>query len=315
MNTPYPRLSVISPMFNEEAGIAAFCSQLREELDSLGFPYEVIFVDDGSTDRTIEVVRLAQWPSAKILVLTRNVGHQRALEAGIAVAQGELIATMDADGQHPPSVLTDMINLTQDPSVDVVYARRTETGKESFFRTFTAITYYRLMRVVTGVPIGDRQADFRLIRRSVLQAINPVQGDKTLRMLLPYLGFRCATIDYVAAPRISGNSRFGLRRQIHLLLDSVIDFSARPLRFVAMMALLLASSAIVWLCLVLVTWWNARAIAGWTSVMTAVLIVGAMSLLALAIVGSYLARIYDILKAHPRSVVSRTIRFNPDPNE
>jgi len=302
-------------MFNEEAGIGVFCSQLRGELDALGLPYEVVLVDDGSSDRTIEVIQQEQWPSAKVVILTRNVGHQRALEAGIALARGELVVTMDSDGQHPPSVLNEMVSLAQDSSVDVVYARRTERGKEGLVRKVTATAYYRIMRLVTGVPISDGQADFRLVRRSALQTISAVQGDKTMRMLLPYLGFKSVTIDYVAAPRISGHSRFGLRRQVGLAVDSVINFSSRPLRFVALMALILAMSALVWLGLVLVTWWRARAIVGWTSVMTAVLFVGAMTLLALAIVGSYLARIYDIVKAHPRTVVARTLDYQQDTSE
>lgn len=288
---------------------------MRAELDALGLSYEVILVDDGSSDRTIEMIQRENWPSVKVVVLTRNVGHQRALEAGIALARGELVITMDSDGQHPPSTLNEMISLAQDSTVDVVYARRTERGRESLFRKVTATAYYRIMRLVTGVPISDGQADFRLVRKSALQTIGAVQGDKTMRMLLPYLGFKSVTLDYIAAPRISGHSRFGLGRQVSLAVDSVFNFSSRPLRLVAMMALILATSALVWLGFVLVTWWRAGAIVGWTSVMTAVLFVGSVTLLALSIVGSYLARIYDIVKAHPRTVVARTLDSEQETSE
>lgn len=297
-------LSVIAPMYNEVEGIAAFCDRLRGVLESMHTPYEVLIVDDGSEDGCADVVLKQAWPQCRLVSLARNVGHQRAIEAGMSVADGNYIVTMDADGQHPPELVPIMLAIAITDGVDVVYGVRTTRQEEGATRRGPALAYYRLVRWLTDVPIVDSQADFRLVSRSVLATIKDVRGEKVIRMLLPSLGYRSSVAEFEAGERIAGESRFGLRRQVTLALDSVFGFSAKPLRLVAGMGWLLSTAAFLWFIVVLLTWVLNGAISGWTSVMSAVLLVGGMSLLGLSIIGEYVARIHDMMKNHPRFVIT-----------
>ena len=293
-------LSVVCPMFNEAAGITTFLEELRSCLRSSGHPYEVILVDDGSTDASVSVAQSFQWPQCRVLMLARNVGHQVALEAGVAVARGLWIVTMDSDGQHPPEVVLQMLDIAVADDLDVVYAVQTERSKDSVGKRWSALAYYRAVRLLTGVPVADSQADFRLMSARVLDDVRRVPGDKVLRLLLPAVGYRSATIDYEVRDRLVGHGRFGLRRQIGLASSSLLNFSARPLRLVAAIGLALSLGAFVWLAYVLLTYLSTRAIQGWSSVMAAVLVVGGLTLLSVSIVGEYVARIHDLLRSHPR---------------
>jgi dolichol-phosphate mannosyltransferase len=292
-------------MFNEASGIEEFCSRLRPILDGLSMSYEAVFVDDGSEDDSVQAVLRTAWPESRVVSLARNVGHQRAIEAGLSVARGEWIVTMDADGQHPPALIPEMVHLAINGDLDVVYTARSKRGDDQLAKRTSALAYYRISRWLTGVPIGDSQADFRLVSRRVIDHLADVRGEKVLRLLLPSLGPRSAVLDYEALPRISGRSRFGLGHQVSMAVDSALTFSSKPLRLVAAMAWVLALASFVWLLVVVATYLTEGAVAGWSSVMTAVLFVGGMSLLGLSIIGSYVARIHDMVKQQPRYFVDR----------
>lgn len=296
-------LSVVAPMFNEEKGIGVFCSRLRSTLDGMGLRYEVLLIDDGSSDGSAEVVRNQAWQQCRLITLARNVGHQRAIEAGLNLALGNYVVTLDSDGQHPPELIPSLVSVAGELQVDVVYAVRISRTEEHPLRRHSALIYYRLVRWLTDVPLRNSQADFRLISRRVLQVIEGVRGEKVIRVLLPYLGYPSAVVEFRAGERIAGQSRFGLIRQLRLALDSVFGFSAKPLRLLATMGWILSVAALVWFFLVIATWATSGAVSGWPSVMSAVLLVGGMSLLGLSIVGAYIARIHDMLKNYPRFTV------------
>jgi len=298
--SPPVTLTVVAPMFNEARSIAEFCKRLKVSLSELNCSYQVVLVDDGSTDSTVETVKNLDWQELLVVQLFRNVGHQRAIDAGLAAAQGRYLVTLDSDGQHPPELVPSMLETAISSGVDVVYMRQQDRSRDSFWKRRTALLYYQVVRALTGVPIADSQADFRLMRREVLNQIKSVKGDRTLRILLPYLGFKSRTLMYRASPRLGGRSRYSAKQQVALAVRSILDFSARPLKLVATMALVLAMATFAWLALVLTTWLTQGTVAGWASVMTAVLLVGSMSLAASAIIGAYLARIYEIIKGYPR---------------
>ena len=302
-------LSIVCPVFNEESGILEFCATLRKDLDESQLDYEVILVDDGSTDKSLSLILTLDWERCTVISLARNVGHQVALEAGTSQATGEFIITMDADGQHPSSLITQMYNVAKQNALDVVYTRRKDRKSDSFLKRTPALSYYRFVRWLTDVPIGDRQADFRLVSRRALKEIELVNGEKVVRLLLPSIGFRSQVIEYDLQPRIAGKGHFGLGRQIRLATDSALNFSSKPLRLVTAMGWILSILSFLWLAAVLITWIAKGAIEGWTSVMSAVLLVGGMSLLAMSIIGAYIARIHDIVKQQPLYFIDRKIRL------
>jgi dolichol-phosphate mannosyltransferase len=302
-----PAVSIIAPVFNEADGIVEFCGRLRGVLSQMQRSYEVVFVDDGSTDGSAEAILDLHWEQCKVVQLVRNAGHQCALEAGLGVATGSLLITMDSDGQHPPSLIPEMVRLAVSGDLDVVYTKRMARQEDSFLKRAAALGYYRIARILTGIDIPDSQADFRLISRRVCSDIDQVPGDKVLRLLLPSIGYRSTVLTYEALPRIAGEGRFGIRRQIGMATNTAIGFSAKPLRLVASMALVLALVAFIWLIVVFVTFLATRTVDGWASVMTAVLLVGSLTLLSLAILGEYLARIHDLIKGHPRYAIDRVL--------
>lgn len=303
-------VSVVCPVYNEDIGILGFCDDLRTHLDSLELNYEVLLVNDGSTDDSLQRILQISWAECTVISLARNVGHQLALEAGVSQAVGDYIITLDADGQHPVELIHRMYETAVRGDLDVVYMIRANRDGDSVLKRTPAISYYKLMRWLTNVPIQDRQADFRLVSKRVIEEVNLVNGEKILRLLLPSIGFRSQTLEYELKPRNSGKSRFGFSRQIKLATSSALNFSSKPLRLVTAMGWALSLLSFIWLIAVLVTWIAQGAIAGWTSVMTAVLLVGGMSLLAMSIIGAYIARIYDIVKRHPTYFIDQKIQLD-----
>jgi glycosyltransferase involved in cell wall biosynthesis len=308
-------LSVVAPMYNEEKGLAEFCGQLRPILDSLEIPYEFLLVDDGSTDASIKAALSQGWPECTVIALAHNVGHQVALEAGMLAARGQWIVTLDADGQHPPELIPAMLDIAVTQSLDVVYTSRLTREEDRFFKRSSALAYYRIVRALTGVSVGNSQADFRLISARVVEDIRSVPGDKVLRLLLPSIGYRSTVLTYEARPRIAGVGRFGVGRQLRMARDSILGFSSKPLRLIAALGVVLSLAALAWLAVVFVTYVATRTITGWASVMTAVLLVGGLTLLSLSIVGEYVARIYDLLRQHPRYSIADVLTSKDSTDE
>jgi len=298
-------LSVVVPVYDEQDVARTFALGLREVLDTMGIAYEVIFVDDGSQDKTSTILKSLEWPQAYVAILARNVGHQAAIDAGLSIAHGEYVLTMDGDGQHPVDLIPELLNVARGQGVDVVYTVQKSRENDSPGKRFFALTYYKAVRWLTGVPLADSQADFRLMRSRVLEVVKHVPGDRVLRLLLPSIGFTSTTLTYEVKPRIAGRGRFGFRRQLSIAAQSFVGFSSKPLRLVASAGFALSLLAIVWFGIVLATYVSQRTIVGWTSVMTAVLLVGGLTLLSLSVVGAYVARIHDMIKKHPRYFISR----------
>ena len=295
-----PFLSVVTPMFNEAEGIVEFLQELKVFLEDLGRTYEVLVVDDGSRDTSVERALSIHWRECRVLALSKNCGHQIALEAGMAASRGTWVLTMDSDGQHPPECIQYMISAALDEDADVVYMRQPDRTNDSWAKRSAATMYYRIIRTITKVPIADSQADFRLIHRPVVEAVLKVPGDKVLRLLLPAIGYRSVTLEYSARDRIAGKGRFGAGWQFKMALLSILGFTSAPLRLVALSGLVISAGAAFWLLYVLVTYMQTRTVTGWSSVMAAVLTIGGLTLLSVSVVGEYLARVYDLLKAHPK---------------
>ena len=280
-----------------------FLSDLRMNLDYIGVDYEVVVVDDGSTDSSWDVITNTDWPQLNGIRLFSNRGHQVALDAGLQTAKGDFIVTMDSDGQHPPSIVARLLDVAVSRDVEVVYAVRSNRSDDGWAKRQSARAYYRFMRVLTGIPIADSAADFRLMSRGVVDVLNQIPNQKVFRLLLPYLGFSSETVDFRAEPRKHGSSKYSIRRMLALAFRSAIEFSTRPLRIVTTTGVLMAVFAALWLAWVLVDFAAGRTVAGWASQMAVTLVVGGLTLFSLGIVGEYVGEIFDRVSGRPHFLV------------
>ena len=298
-------LTVVAPMFNESEGISIFLSSLRSVLESMAVRYQVVLVDDGSSDDSVDKALQMEWQGLEVLTLDRNHGHQIAMEIGLAHAKGDYVITMDSDGQHPVDMLPSLWRAAHEMRVEVVYTERVSTLGKRSFTSLASSSYYGVVRRVTRIPINDGSADFRLMSKLVVRDVLEVSGPKVMRLLLPSVGYPSTCIRYQVNERIAGVGRFGLRRQFGLGIASLLNFSSVPLRLMAGVSLLMTLLTFVWLCFVVVIFVRGDSVEGWASVMTAVLVLGTLVLMSFAVIGEYLARIYSLLKNHPQYFARR----------
>ena len=296
-------MTVVSPCFNEADSLGLFLEDLRTTLDALKVTYEVIVVDDGSTDSSWSVLEATNWPELRALRLVANRGHQVALDAGIREAAGDYVVTMDSDGQHPPELIPVLLSAAKETNSDVVYAIRQDRTEDSWFKRSTARVYYRLMRSMTGVAIQDSAADYRLMTRFVVDVINQIPDQKVFRLLLPYLGFSSTTVEFQALPREHGESKYSFGRMAGLAVRSSIQFSTKPLRIVMGIGFVMSFLAALWLIWVLVDFAAGRTVAGWASQMSVTLIVGGLMLFGLGIVGEYVGEVFERVKGRPNYLI------------
>ncbi len=300
-------LSIVVPIFNEEEALPVLAARLRPILDGGGEPYEVVAVDDGSTDRTprlLEDLRTA-WPQLRIVTLRRNSGHQAALTAGLHRSLGAYVISIDADLQDPPELIPDMLALARADGLDIVYGVRTDRSTDSGFKRRTAAAYYWLMRRLAGSHVPAQAGDFRLLSRAVVETLKTLPDQQQIyRLLIPWLGFPSGQITYQRAERVAGTTKYPVHKMILLALDSVTSFSAVPLR----LATAIGAFSLV-LCLAFLTWAltvyaMGSTLPGWTSLIITVLFFGAVQLFCLGMLGEYVARIYTAVQARPTYCVA-----------
>ncbi|WP_100864206.1 MULTISPECIES: glycosyltransferase family 2 protein [Streptomyces] len=303
-----PAVSVAVPVFNEEEVLPVLAARLRPVLDGCGEPYEVIAVDDGSTDRTpllLEDLR-AGWPQLRVVTLRRNSGHQAALTAGLRRARGAYVVSIDADLQDPPEVIPDMLALARAERLDIVYGVRTDRSTDSGFKRRTAGVYYRLMRRLAGSFVPDQAGDFRLLSRAVVDTLKTLPDQQQIyRLLIPWLGFPSGQIAYRRAERAAGTSKYPLHKMVLLAFDSITSFSAVPLRLATAIGALSSLVCLGFLVWALVVHATGDTLPGWTSLIITMLFFGAVQLFCLGMLGEYVARIHTAVQARPTYVVAR----------
>lgn len=295
-------LSIVIPMFNEEAVLPLLVERLRPLADGLGTAYEVVAVDDGSSDGTpVILTRLRrEWPQLRVVRLRANAGHQAAISAGLARARGDYVVTIDADLQDPPEVIAEMLRIATRDGVDVVYGVREDRSTDTAFKRGTARLFYKTIRRLGAVDAPVDAGDFRLMSRATVDAINSLpEHNRVLRFVVPALGFPSGSVGYSREVRAAGTSKYPLTKMIRLSLDSVTGFSLAPLRFATWLGLLGGVAAVCALLYAVIALALGRALPGWTSTVVIVSAVGAVQLLALGILGEYVGRIYGVLQARP----------------
>ncbi|OBX17623.1 glycosyltransferase [Erythrobacter sp. QSSC1-22B] len=307
-------ISIVVPCYDEEDAIAETIRQLTRLCDGQpSYDFELIFVDDGSKDATLQLLREAAGrdPRIKLLSFARNFGHQIAVTAGIDAASGDAVVLIDADLQDPPQTIVEMIVKWRE-GYDVVYGTRTLRPGESRFKLFTARGFYRVLNGLSEVPIPLDTGDFRLIGRNVVDVLKSMpERDRFVRGMVSWVGFKQTSLPYERARRIAGTSKYPLRKMIRFASDGILSFSAKPLRFATSIGLATAVLALLGILYVLALRLTTSIwVEGWTAIMIALLFLGGVQLVCLGILGEYVGRIYSEVKKRPLYVVRERIGFD-----
>lgn len=302
-----PDLSIIVPCYNEQAVIPVFLETLLPILQTLALRFELVFVNDGSHDKTLEVLQLAkiQYPQIRVINLSRNFGKEAALSAGIDFAEGRAIIPMDVDLQDPPELIPEMVRIWQDEAADVVLAKRTDRSKDSFFKRWSANLFYHLSNKISDNKIPENVGDFRLVSRRCVEAIKLMgETQRFMKGIFAWVGFKTRIIEYQRDERHSGETSFNAWKLWNLALEGITSFSTAPLRiwlYVGLVSFLISISYGSWI--ILRTLIYGVDIPGYASMFTAILFLGSTQLIVLGVLGEYIGRIYLESKSRPLYIV------------
>ncbi|MFC5508372.1 glycosyltransferase family 2 protein [Bosea massiliensis] len=299
-------ISVVVPAFNEAANIPGLVAHLRDILADCK-AFEIIVVDDGSTDTTADVMRelIAETTNLSYVRLSRNFGHQAALRAGLSYANGAAVISIDADHQHPPEVVPKLIAKWRE-GYDIVTTKRNDSIQIPAFKRLTSRAFYAILNRLGEVTVSPGMADFRLLDRRVVNVINDMpEADLFLRGMIPWLGFRTANVEFNVAERLHGNTKYTLRKMTSLAAAGIVAQSMLPLRISILLAGFVAALTVIYVTYAL---WrlfvNGDAIPGWASVIVCVNLIGALQLIVLGVIGEYLGRVLRESRRRPAFVVS-----------
>lgn len=308
----HPTLSIVVPLFNEEDNVALLVERIVSIAERLPEQpsYEIVLVNDGSTDRTLERIRteLHDRPNVVLVNLSRNFGHQLAASAGVDIAQGDAVVLMDGDLQDPPELIEQFVEKWRE-GYDVVYAvRRTRKG-ESAFKLFTARIFYRTIKRLTKVSIPVDTGDFRLMSRRVVEALKrSPERHRFLRGLVSWVGYNQIGVEYDRDVRHTGTTKYPLPKMIRFAIDGITSFSDVPLRFASYLGFVSSVVAFIYALVVVgykIFGQNAPGYTrGWASTIVAILFLGGVQLISLGILGEYIGRIYDEVKGRPLYLIS-----------
>jgi dolichol-phosphate mannosyltransferase len=306
-----PALSVVVPCYNEMGALKELYARVSKAATAgVGDSYELVLVDDGSSDGTWGAIAslAATDPHVLGIRLSRNYGQQLALSAGLRECNGELIFIIDADMQDPPELLPEMMRVIGE-GADVVYGQRISRGEEPWLRKAGAKLFYTLIEYLSDRAIPPNVSDFRLMRRRVLDVLNEMpEQHRFVRGMISWIGFDQRPLPFHRGARASGKTRYSITRLTSLAVDAITSFSVRPLRLAIIMALLSLPLAIIMAIYIVGSWVLGFSVAGWASVMTVVVLLGTAQLTILGIIGEYLGRLYMSAKNRPLYVVSEVKR-------
>lgn len=316
-NKNIKKISVVVPMYFEESVVNICYERLNKVLNKIdNIDYEMIFVNDGSKDKTLELLEniARKDDKVKVISFSRNFGHQAAVTAGLKETTGDAVVIIDADMQDPPEVIPDMINLWYEGN-DVVYAVRKKREGETIFKLMTAKAFYSMLNKLSDVSIPRDTGDFRLIDRKVVDVINSMpEHNKFLRGLVSFVGFKQTPYEYERKERVAGKTKYPLKKMLKLALDGIISFSTKPLKIIGVIGVLSIVVAFLLLIYALASYIFKlnNLTAGWTSLMVAITFFAGVQLLSIWMMSEYIARIYDDTKKRPEYIIDKKINVDEE---
>ncbi|MET1247425.1 glycosyltransferase family 2 protein [Sporolactobacillus sp. STCC-11] len=306
------KFSIVVPVFNEEKVIYESYKRLKTVMDRTYERYELLFVNDGSRDRTSEILNYITEgdPNVKVIEFSRNFGHQIAITAGMDYATGQAVVVIDADLQDPPELILKMIEKWKE-GFDVVYGKRVERKGETFFKKITAALFYRTLRMSTDIDIPLDTGDFRLIDRHVCDEMKRIpEKNRFIRGLVSWVGFKQTAIEYVRDERLAGETKYPLKKMLKLSVDGLTSFSYKPLKLATYGGALLSIAGFVYMIVALaLKLFTSNTVPGWTSLIVIQLLFSGFTLFILGVMGEYIGRIYDETKDRPLYIIKEAKGF------
>lgn len=302
-------ISVVIPIFNEEKNIPILFERLTSSLKKTNQSFELIYVNDGSKDLSIKVIKdlSTQYPFVKYINFSRNFGHQIAVSAGLDLCQGSEVVIIDADGQDPPEMIPVLYDKLKE-GFEIVYAKRKSRKGESAIKLLTARWFYKILAKLTSIDIPMDTGDFRIIHRKVVDQINKMpEKQKFLRGQMAWVGFRQTFVEYDRDERMSGDTGYTFRKMFRLAMDGITSFSNFPLRVATISGFV---CAFIGFFLIIYTLYSRYVLKdyepGWSSLMITIVFIGGIQLIGIGIIGEYISRIYDNIRNRPLYIVDET---------
>lgn len=298
-------LQVLLPAHNESGNIHPIYTEICKVLEGADYAFEILFVDDGSTDDTLERIKLlaASDRRVKYLELSRNFGHQNAIKAGLDHTDTDLLIMMDCDLQHPPDLISEMLSL-HEKGYEVVMTRRRPSEHEGILKRTTSRYFYRFMNLLSEIRLEEGSADFRLIDGRVIPHLRSFgEVDLFYRGLIKWMGFRQISLEYDPSPRLSGTTKYGYRKMFGFGLKGFTSFSTNPLYVSAYLGGGLSALSLFYLPYVLWAWMTNNVVSGWTSIIMTIVFFGGIQLMILGIIGIYIAKIFYQTKQRPHYII------------
>lgn len=298
-------LSVIVPVFNEEEVIDESYRRLTEIAKNIKESYEIIFVNDGSSDSTeFKIKNICDRDyHVKLINFSRNFGHQSAITAGMKCSKGKAIIVIDADLQDPPEVMVEMVKKWKE-GYKVVYGKRISREGETLFKKVTAKVFYRFLNYFSDIKIPTDTGDFRLIDRKVCNVMNGLpEHNRYVRGLVAWVGFSQTGVEFVREKRLAGETKYPLKKMIKFSLDAITSFSSKPLKLAFPIGIIISLCSFLYLAYVLIQKITNQTVPGWASIVAIVLFSNGITFILIGIIGEYIARIYDEVKARPMYVI------------
>jgi glycosyltransferase involved in cell wall biosynthesis len=306
------RFSVVAPCYNEEGNLPELYRRVKEVMDQTDEPWELVLINDGSADRTSEIMHELHVQDDRVhfIDFARNFGHQIAVTAGVDYAQGDAVVMIDSDLQDPPELVLEMIQKWRE-GYKVVYAVREERKGESWFKLFTAKLFYRLIYRITDVDIPLDTGDFRLMDRKVVDAMKQMkERHRFIRGMTSWVGFNQTGVYYTREERFAGETKYPLRKMVKFASDAITGFSFFPLQLATYLGFIIAAfSGLGVIGVVIARLFGNQAFFGQATTLVMVLFLGGVQLISLGIIGEYLGRIYDEVKGRPMYVVNEAVGF------
>lgn len=306
-----PELSLVIPIYNEEEVLPQLDLRLKELLEKLAIDTEVVFVNDGSKDRSMEILRRMASHELRYRVIgfSRNFGHQRAITAGMEKSRGRAVVVMDADLQDPPEVILEMVAKWRE-GYDVVYGRRRSREGESAFKLITAKMFYRVFAAMIPIEVPLDTGDFRLMSRRVVMTMRGLrETHRFIRGLVAWVGFKQTAVDYDRAARAAGDTKYPLKKMLAFAMDGIASFSIQPLRFATYIGILVGAASVLYAFAAAISWYAGMTVPGWTTTVVLVSFLFSVQFFMIGVLGEYVGRIYEQVKRRPLYIIAERINF------